>query len=58
MGCLTAPFKLVGCLGLIILLGIGWLYRDRILREGRRLLQGDAPNLGISAHRLKRVPRA
>ena len=43
MGCLTAPFKLVGCLGLIILLGIGWLYRDRILREGRRLLQGDAP---------------
>jgi hypothetical protein len=38
MGCLTAPFKLVGCLGLIALLGLGWLYRDRVLREGRRLI--------------------
>jgi hypothetical protein len=38
MGCLTAPFKVLGCLGLIALLVIGWLYRDRVLREGRRLL--------------------
>jgi hypothetical protein len=38
MGCLTAPFKLVGCLGLVVLLALGWLYRDRLVREGRRLL--------------------
>jgi hypothetical protein len=40
MGCLTAPFKLLGCLGLIAALALGWLYRDRLLREGRRLLGG------------------
>ena len=39
MGCLTAPFKVVGCLGLIAVLVVGWLYRDRVMREGRRLLQ-------------------
>ncbi len=38
MGCLTAPFKVLGCLGLIALLIVGWLYRDRVAREGRRLL--------------------
>ena len=38
MGCLTAPFKVLGCLGLVALLAIGWLYRDRVVREGRRLL--------------------
>lgn len=37
-GCLTAPFKLIGCLGLLALLGLGWLYRDRLLREGKRVL--------------------
>jgi hypothetical protein len=40
MGCLTTPFKLLGCLGLIAALALGWLYRDRLLREGRRLLGG------------------
>jgi hypothetical protein len=40
MGCLTAPFKVVGCLGLIAALIVGWLYRDRVVREGRRLLGG------------------
>ena len=40
MGCLTAPFKLIGCLGLLAALGFGWLYRDRLLREGRRLVDG------------------
>jgi hypothetical protein len=39
MGCLTAPFKVVGCLGLIAALVVGWLYRDRVVREGRRLLE-------------------
>ena len=38
MGCLTAPFKVLGCLGLIAALLFGWLYRDRVVREGRRLL--------------------
>ena len=38
MGCFTAPFKVLGCLGLIALLVIGWLYRDRVVREGRQLL--------------------
>lgn len=39
MGCLTAPFKLLGCLGLLIALGLGWLYRDRMADEARRLLE-------------------
>jgi hypothetical protein len=37
MGCLTAPFKMVGFLGLIALLVIGWLYRDRIAAEAGRV---------------------
>jgi hypothetical protein len=37
MGCLTAPFKFVGCLGLILLLAVGWLYRDRLGSEVGRL---------------------
>jgi hypothetical protein len=37
MGCLTAPFKLVGCAGLILLLAVGWLYRDRLGDEVRQL---------------------
>lgn len=37
MGCLTAPFKLLGCLGLLVALGLAWLYRDRLEEEGRRL---------------------
>jgi hypothetical protein len=46
MGCLTAPFKLLGCLGLLILLGLAYLYRDRLEHEGRRLIDrvtGEAP---------------
>jgi hypothetical protein len=38
MGCLSAPFKLLGALGLIVLLAIGWLYRDRLANEVHRLL--------------------
>ncbi|HEV2085127.1 MAG TPA: hypothetical protein VGR09_08590, partial [Gemmatimonadales bacterium] len=38
MGCLSAPFKLLGGLGLIVLLAIGWLYRDRLADELHRLL--------------------
>lgn len=50
MGCLTAPFKVVGCLGLIAALVIGWLYRDRVVREGRRLLgRIEAPQVAPTA---------
>jgi hypothetical protein len=38
MGCLSAPLRLLGWLGLIAALALGWLYRDRLLREGRQLL--------------------
>ena len=38
MGCLTAPFKLVGYLGVIAALFVGWLYRDRVVTEARRVL--------------------
>ncbi|CAN5899472.1 hypothetical protein BH24GEM1_BH24GEM1_08210 [soil metagenome] len=39
MGCLTAPFKLLGCLGLIIALWLGYIYRDRLELEARRLVE-------------------
>jgi hypothetical protein len=38
MGCLSAPFKLLGVIGLIAALAIGWLYRDRIAGEFRRVV--------------------
>ncbi|MGN6391104.1 MAG: hypothetical protein ACTHM9_02500 [Gemmatimonadales bacterium] len=37
-GCLTAPFRVLGCLGMIAVLTIGWLYRDSVVREARGLL--------------------
>lgn len=37
MGCLSAPFKLLGFLGLVAALAVGWLYRDRMAAEARRL---------------------
>ena len=56
MGCLTAPFKLLGCLGLLIALGLAWLYRDRVEHEVRRVIervQGVVPSSsgrpGVSA---------
>jgi hypothetical protein len=42
MGCLSAPIRLLGWLGVIAALALGWLYRDRLIREGRRLLAGHA----------------
>jgi hypothetical protein len=51
MGCLTAPFKLIGCLGLIAVLALGWLYRDRLVREGRRLLDREPPPAAESTGR-------
>jgi hypothetical protein len=40
MGCLTAPFRLLGCLVVAAALAIGWFYRDRLVAEARRLLDG------------------
>ena len=40
MGCLSAPFKLLGGVALLVALAIGWLYRDRIATELRRLIDG------------------
>jgi hypothetical protein len=37
MGCLTAPFRFVGCLGILVLLFIGWLYRDRLTHEAQKV---------------------
>jgi hypothetical protein len=39
MGCLTAPFKLLGCLGLIVALGAGYIYRDHLESQGRNLIE-------------------
>ncbi len=47
MGCLSAPFKLLGVLALMIALAIGWLYRDRLGTELRRLL-GSSPGAEVS----------
>jgi hypothetical protein len=63
MGCLAAPFKFAGCLGLIILLGIGWLYRDRITTEARELIgsfrgQGPATSAGRPGSRSLMAARA
>ena len=30
-GCLTLPFRVLGCLGLVLLLVAGYLYRDRVI---------------------------
>ena len=30
-GCLTLPFRVLGCLGLIVVLAAGYLYRDRVI---------------------------
>ncbi|HEY7636865.1 MAG TPA: hypothetical protein VH763_15055 [Gemmatimonadales bacterium] len=38
IGCLTAPFKMLGCLMLVAALLAVWLFRDRIVREGQQLL--------------------
>ena len=35
MGCLTAPFKLIALLLFVVVLALGWLYRDRLGDMGR-----------------------
>jgi hypothetical protein len=46
MGCLSAPFKLLGGLGVVLLLAIGWMYRDRLAGELRGLLGSGAEETG------------
>jgi hypothetical protein len=48
MGCLTAPFRLVGGLGIILLLAVGWLYRDRLGDELGRVLGRNSNGSGIA----------
>jgi hypothetical protein len=38
MGCLAAPFKLIGVTGLVLALAVGWFYRDRLGAELSRLV--------------------
>jgi hypothetical protein len=38
MGCLTAPFRFIGFLGFLVILAVGWLYRDRLAAEAHELL--------------------
>ena len=49
MGCLTAPFKFAGCLGLLLLLGIGWIYRDRLTSEVRNLIGSFSEDEGATS---------
>jgi hypothetical protein len=49
MGCLSAPFKLLGGLALIVALAIGWLYRDRLASELHRVLDWPAADEAPSA---------
>lgn len=42
IGCLTAPFRALGCLVLVIALGWGWLHRDRLVAEARRMIGGSS----------------
>jgi hypothetical protein len=47
MGCLTAPFKALGCLVVIVALVLAYVYRDRLESEGRRIIdrvQGVVPS--------------
>ncbi len=39
MGCLTAPFKAIGCLVVIVALALGYFYRDRLKSEANRLIE-------------------
>jgi hypothetical protein len=43
IGCLTAPFRALGCLVVIGALVLGWLHRDRVARTAREWLDRGAP---------------
>jgi hypothetical protein len=35
IGCLTAPFRALGCLVVVGAIALGWLYRDQVVRTAR-----------------------
>ena len=44
IGCLTAPFRALGCLVVVGGLALGWLYRDQVVRTARGwLARAEAP---------------
>ncbi|HKU60242.1 MAG TPA: hypothetical protein VJQ44_03420 [Gemmatimonadales bacterium] len=44
IGCLTAPFRALGCLVVVGGLALGWLYRDQVVRTARGWLErSEAP---------------
>ena len=44
IGCLTAPFRALGCLVVVGALALGWLYRDQVVRTARGWLdRAEAP---------------
>ncbi len=51
MGCLSAPFKLLGGLALVFALAIGWLYRDRLTTELGQLISRSSSEASISTGR-------
>jgi len=54
IGCLTAPFRALGCLVIIAALALGWLYRDQVVRTARGWLartEVSAPATQTSAGR-------
>jgi hypothetical protein len=51
MGCLAAPFKLLGVIGLVAALAIGWLYRDRLGTELNRIMTRSDPGEPTGAGR-------
>lgn len=52
IGCLTAPFRALGCLVVVGGLALGWLYRDQVVRTARGWLpRAEAPAAATSAGR-------
>ena len=52
IGCLTAPFRALGCLVVVGALALGWLYRDQVVRTARGWLDhAEAPAVVTSSGR-------
>ena len=52
IGCLTAPFRALGCLVVVGALALGWLYRDQVARTARGWIdRSNAPVVATSSGR-------
>jgi hypothetical protein len=52
IGCLTAPFRALGCLVVVGALALGWLYRDQVVRTARGWIdRSNAPVVATSSGR-------